>query len=195
VPPDLQDPEPVRAKFIGLIEEQLKGVGLRVIPPATTGPVVEGIVAEKGGVFDPVTGKVDEAKAKAVVEEAVRRVRTQLGADALLRPYLRVVSARLDHDAARWDGATEYAGTGFWKRMLVGTHSGRVAALSVVVRLEGGDGRLLYANAGGLRVISRVDAGGKFEPIPRAELFGDEERNVGAVHLALDPLLTGNPRP
>lgn len=194
-PTDLEDADAVRAKLLGLVEARLRAAGLKVIPPAEVGPVLDEATAKGGGIYDPVTGKLDEAKAKAAKQVALAELREHHGADALLRVDLRVVSARLERDVATWDGATEQAGTGFWKAFLVGSHSGRVPALSLLAWLTAADGTELYAKAGGLRVLGRVNAKGQQERIPHAELFADEARNASAVALALDPLLGTAPQP
>ena len=193
-PSDMENPEPIKARFAATVEARLRDAGLRVIPGVEVGPVLDAVDAELGGVFDPVTGKANEAKVKAVREEGARRLKDRLGADAVLRADIRVVMARLDHDVARWDGVTDQAGAGFWKQFLSGTHSGRIPALSFVVRLVRADGTELYANAGGLRVIQRIGMGGKIEPVPQAEFFAEEGRNAEAIRIALEPLL-GPPVP
>jgi hypothetical protein len=189
VPSDLENPEQVRRKFEVMVAQELRSSGLEVVPPAQVGPLLDAARAAAGPLFDPNTGKPVEAKVKALNEDMLRRVKTSFGADALLWQDLRVVMARLNHDTAAWDGVFEPAGTGFWKRVVSGTHSGSIPALSLVVHLVRVDGTDLYANSGGLRVISRVGMGGQIERIPQVELFADEARNTTAVHLAVDPLL------
>lgn len=194
-PADLEDAGAVKAKFEAAVVAKLQAAGLKVIPPAEVGPIVDAAAAAQGGIFDPATGQVVEAKAKAAKQAALAQLEERYGADALLRVDLRVVPAVLSHDVAAWDGVTERAGTGFWKALLVGSHSGRIPALSVVVFLTAADGTELYAKAGGLRILGRVNAAGKQERIPHAELFADEARNAQALSLALDPLLGIPPAP
>jgi hypothetical protein len=182
-PSDLEDAETVKARFTATVEARLRGAGLKIVPPAEVGPVLDAAVAAQGGIYDPFTGKLDQVKASAAKRTAVAQLRERYGADALLRVDLRVVSARLDHDVASWDGVTESAGIGFWKA------SGRLPALSIVAWLTGADGTDLYSNAGGLRIIQRLDAHRQMVKVPQAELFADEARNARAVSLALDPLL------
>src|SRR4051812_43118273 len=65
LPSDLEDPEPVRALFTSAIVARLKNAGITVVPGADAGPIIEGKAKEAGGIFDPTTGKMDEAKVKA----------------------------------------------------------------------------------------------------------------------------------
>jgi len=187
-PDDLEDAENVKARFAASLEARLAAAGLRVAPPSVVGPVLEAAKSAKGGFFDPKTGKFDEAKAAEARKEALAQLRASHGADALLQAGLGVVRAPLSQDVARWDGVTESVG-GFWKSFFVGTHSGYVPALSLIVWLHGADGQILYANGGGLRVLVKVSARGEQTKIPHAELLADEARNANAVHLAIDPLL------
>jgi hypothetical protein len=191
LPSDLEDPEPVRALFASAIAAKLKNAGFAVVPPTDAGPIIEEKTKEAGGIFDPTTGKPDEAKVKALNAAIGRELKARFNADALLTPSIRVVNAALSHDQAHWDGATEGAGKGgFWKA-LVRTHSGSIRALSLVVVLADPEGQLLYAKGGGIQVLGNVTMGGEFERRPRSELFGDSDRNENAVHIALDPLVMG----
>src|SRR4051812_41484566 len=65
LPSDVRDPEPVRAWFSNSIAAKLKDAGFAVVPPSDVGPIIEVKIKEAGGIFDPVTGKVDEVKANA----------------------------------------------------------------------------------------------------------------------------------
>jgi hypothetical protein len=69
------------------------------------------------------------------------------------------------------------------------TYSGTVGALSLVVRVEDIHGAPVYSNGGGIQVLAKI-SGGKFVPVPREELFANEERNVAATNIALGPLVT-----
>ena len=191
LPSDLDDPEPVRALFASAIAAKLKNAGIAVVPGTEAGPIMEEKTKEAGGIFDPTTGKPDDAKVKALSAAIGRELKARFNADALLVPIIHVVSATLSHDQAHWDGASERAGKGgFWKA-LVRTHSGSIRALSLVVVLSDPEGKLLYAKGGGIQVLGNVTMGGEFEQRPRSELFADGDRNENAIHIALDPLLVG----
>lgn len=194
VPTDLDNPEPVRARYLQLVEGLLQEAGLRVVAPAEVGPIMDEQAAKLGGLFDPVTGKPDEAKTKRYHEAIAADLRSR-GADALLRCDVRVVAARLDHDQARWDGMSENAGVGgFWKALLA-THSGTIPALSFVARLSDLEGKLLYAKGGGIQILVEVKLNGETVPVPNDKILASDERIVGSVHLALDPLVGRQPAP
>lgn len=194
-PSDLENADPIKARFAATIAARLREAGLQVVGPEEIGPILEEVRKAHPGVFDPQTGKLDQEKAKAREKEELQRIREKHPqVDALLQAGIRVVQASLVRDVASWDGVTESAGTSGWKSFWV-THSGRIPALSLIVWLTRADGTDLYANAGGLRVIARVDAGGKPVSIPHADLFADEQRNGQAVSLALGPLLSPKAEP
>jgi hypothetical protein len=141
------------------------------------------------GFYDPVTGVRDEEKVKVVRMQMYRELKAKFNIDAMLFSDIAVVPAKLDSDRARWDGASETAATKkFWKAVLGISHSGTVPALSLRVMLSDTDDRDLSENAGGIQVLAKAGVGG-LQNVPRAQLFADEERNLKAVHLALDPLL------
>src|SRR3954464_5545067 len=62
LPGDLPDPEPVRALFASAIAARLKTAGIAVVPGTDAGPIIDEKTKEAGGIFDPTTGKPDEAK-------------------------------------------------------------------------------------------------------------------------------------
>ena len=110
LPGDLEDPEPVRALFADAIAARLKKAGMVVLPAAEVGRIIEEKTKEAGGIFDPTTGKPEEAKVKALNAAIGRDLRARLNADAFLIPSIRVVNAALSNDQAHWDGVSEGAG-------------------------------------------------------------------------------------
>lgn len=193
-PTDLEGADAVKAKFEAAAVAKLQAAGLVVIPPAEVGPVLDAAIAAQGGIFDPATGALVEAKARAGKEAALVQLREKYRADALLRVDLHLVMAVLSQDVAYWDGVSERAGGSFLKTLFVGSHSGRIPALSLAAFLTAADGTELYAKAGGLRILGTV-TGNTQEMRPHAELFADEARNAQALAIALDPLLGIAPAP
>ena len=190
VPNDLENPEPVRALFAGLVETKLRAAGLEVITPDRTGPVWDSIRALQGGLFDPTTGKLDAEKARQARQAYAGEMARRFNANAILYPSIVVVSARLDNSVAAWDGTQQGTAAKKLVHMLMGaSHSGHVPALSLWVELAALDGRDLYEYGGGIQVLEKVGALGKPVPVQRAELFKDQKRNEKAVSIALKPLL------
>lgn len=195
---DLDDPEPVKAKFESLIEAKLRDGGLSVVPSREVAPIWKRMSEQVGGYFDPVTGKRDETKFRTVREHTLREINTKFNADAMLYTSIVPVKAEWSGRTASWDGVEEpirSTGGQIVEAFLFGTtSSGTVGALSLAVIVEDRNGVDMYVNSGGIQVLAKI-SGGKFIPVPRHELFADEERNVTAVNIALEPLVPKSTTP
>jgi len=187
----LENPTPATEKFQTMIMTELRGAGWTIIEPAQVKVIWDSMVAAQvDGFYDPKTGQRDEAKLKAVRMNTYRELKGRFNIDALLFSYLAIVGAKLDHDQAKWDGVTQGAGKKTFLKALVGiSHYGTVPALTLQVNLSDAEDTALYENAGGIQVMAKIGPNSQADPVPRDELFVDEERNVRAVHLALDPML------
>jgi len=182
--------EQLRFRYSRLIQERLEGAGFKVVGPDQVGPVMSAEAAKIGGLYDPVTGKVDDSKRKAFVQACGAELFARYGVDALLRADVRVVKASVNVDKAHWDGLTESVKIStFWNALT--TYSGTVPALSLVVRLSRPSGELLYAQGGAIQLLARVsgDFSGGVVRVPESEILTDLERIHGSVDRALDPLL------
>lgn len=191
LPDGLEEPDNVKEKFESLINAKLRGMGFTVVPSKEYSAVWKQMTEQLGGYFDPVTGKRDETKYKAVRTHSLREMNTKFKADAILHSIVRVVQARFSSNTARWDGVTEniQASGGTWKALLVGPQHGTIGALSLGVFIEDPNEVPMYSDAGGLQAVAKL-SGTTFIPIPQAELFKDEVRNANAVNIALDGLTT-----
>lgn len=195
VPSDLEDPDPVKAKFESLIEAKLREAGFSVVSSREAADIFDKMNKQLGGIFDPVTGKRDETKFKAVREHALRELETKFKADAVLYPNIRPGTARFAGGRASWDGTSESLSTteGILGAFLVGQLQGTATALSLIVTIENIHGVDAYVNGGGIQLSAKI-SGGEFVPVPRSQLFADEKRNAAAVNIALGPLAR-NPAP
>lgn len=180
VPRDLEDPTPVRSRFESLIDAKLREAGFSTVPSRELEAIFDKVAQQKGGLFDPVTGKPDEARVKSVWENTLLLMRERFNADSVLLPRIEVVDAEFYEGEANWDGANEW----FTSR----ERNGSIRALSLVVVIKDASGLDVYIGRGGIQVASKI-SGGKFVLLPRAELFANQERNVAAVNVALNPLV------
>lgn len=187
-PGDMEDTEPLKAKFEFLIEAKLRQAGFMVVPSREYDAVWKQTIEKLGGVFDPLTGKRDEAKFKTVREHTLRELATRTKADALLEHGIGVFKANFAGHLAQWHGTSESVVTaGFWGAFFAGGAQGTVPALSLVVALSDIHGVEMYVNVGGIQVLAKL-SGQNFVTVQRYELFVDQERNRQAVNIALDPL-------
>jgi hypothetical protein len=189
LPGDIDDAEPVKAKFESLITAKLTAAGYKVVPSSEYAAVWKQITESLGGFFDPLTGKRDDKKVKTAREHAVREVTAKTKADAVFDAVINVVKVNFGNNRAAWHGTTEPLMTGgAWSSFFNGPYQGTVGALSLFVALSDANDVDMYLNAGGIQVLSKL-SGRNFTPVPRHELFANEARNQRAVDVALAPLL------
>jgi hypothetical protein len=206
VPSSLGADAAAGTKFHSALEDKLRQAGFTVVLAQHVGEIREAKERELGGLFDPQTGKLDEAKLATLVSFVRGEVKTRFGADALLLSHVRTVTANFAYlplagVRAKWDGATESLETGSVDKVLSPRVNGTVDALSLLVTVEDINGSSLYAYAGGIQVLFKLapgagQFGGKsFVPVPKAELLADQERIQQAVSYALGPSSKASDRP
>lgn len=186
------------AKFNPAIEAKIQQAGFTVVPAQQVREIWDAKVSELGGLFDPQTGQLSEAKMTALMNHVRGEMKTRFNADALLLSQIRTVKANFSYAPivgvrAKWDGATESMETGSFDKIVSPRVNGSVAALSLVIRIQDLNGSALYVNAGGVQVLQRLGTaagqfgGETFVPVPKSELFADTERIQQAVNYSLEP--------
>lgn len=191
VPEDLEDPEPVKTTFESLIEAKLREAGFLVVPTGEYAAIWKQKAEQVGGYFDPLTGKPDISKLRSVREQTCQELAKKYNLDAILFPFIRVVKAQWHNGTAYWGGTSESLkplGQKLLESLFLETR-GTVPALSLVVAIQDIHGSDLYVNAGGIQVLSKMTGLKTFVPVPREQLFADQERNAKAVNLSLDALV------
>jgi hypothetical protein len=187
VPKDLIVDPVDRAHLLDLVTQRLRQAGIRVVPPAQTGPVLEAAKAALGGYID-AAGSVDMERYTAVQGEALKTLRERTGADQLLVVTLTGCEVPVSAGRASWDGVEEDAAVPLARRSWAAKR-GKLWALSVGAWLHGDGGKLLYRHKGGLRLLFHYARNEKTIPVPDADLLADDDRNGRAVRIALKPLL------
>jgi len=167
----------------------LSEAGFSVVPSKESEEIFSNMNKQLGGIFDPVTGKRDEAKFKAAREHALRELSTKFKADAVLSAGIIGGTARFGGGKASWWGTSESVAMseGFLAALQLGNVSGSIRTLSLAVSIENINGGDAYFNMGGIQLAAKF-SGGQFVPVPRNQLFASEERITGAVNYALAPL-------
>lgn len=179
-------PDIKRAQFEAALERNLTAVGLKVIPSTVYQEIWDRLAKQMGGVFDPISGKRDDAKIKTLRDYTLNELRTKHDADGLLHPSIQVVKASFFAANAQWHGASESViGDGFLNKFLVGDAIGTTSALSLLILIENMNGVDLYQQAGGIQVVAKLAPGRQFVGIPQNQILADEERNLAAVEIAL----------
>ena len=189
----------VSAQISSLIEARLRQAGFSVVPAVEYTRIWDGILRQLGGFFDPLTGERDKGRFEAARKELLRELKGRFGTQVLLYAELQVVDAQVDGGIASWDGAIhdlrgengpiEAAFRGTFERDEPGGRGdGVVSAVTLMVAIDGPDGREMYRNFGGLEVLAR-----RGEAIAEIEgefaVRAEPERLAHAVERVLGPLL------
>ena len=195
VPSELPQADKAKLFFHAAISEKLTSAGFQVIGQEVFAQKMADVIREKGGAYDPVTGKRDEKKFWELQQACLKKVQAATGAKALLRVRVIPVTVPFSGCSTKWDGATQNVSTTFLGIFCSSAGMyGKIGALSLLITLEDIDGKVLYFNGGGIQLgalhVNRFPFGA-FQSVPADQLLGDEMRNRTAVDLSLGPLLSG----
>ncbi len=193
LPPDVSDQAPVAAKFEALIADKLRAGGYAVVPAKDFTAVFEKVKSTQGSYFNVITGKYDEAKYRAILEQTRQQFSAQrhIEVNAVLYPHMEAVRAEWHDDTANWDGNSEPVAPdgrsgekkSFLSVLAPGRH-GTVAAYTLTLAIQDMHGNTIYAGKGGVQLLQKL-FGHTVTSVSRAELFANNERNRTAVQLAL----------
>ena len=195
--PEMKQTAEARAEFESLVTEKLKEAGLTVIPSDNYAALLQTLGKQDGGLYDPLTGKKNEAKAKEVQKKIYDELRTQHQIDAVARVVVIPASAHFSKCKARWHGVEQelescnvFSGGGY---------DGRIAAVSLLVAIENKEEKTLYMNAGGIQLTARLETGflkaTQFVPTEANGLLVDQLKNRESVAIALGPLIRKQKQP
>lgn len=96
--------DPRRAALERIVARHFEAQSIEVAPSADVQFELDGTDESAGEIFDPATGRVDEVKEDAYLDELERRLRGTLGCGGLIELSLHQVIARYDGTNALWDG-------------------------------------------------------------------------------------------
>jgi hypothetical protein len=178
VPADFENVEPVKAAFDTLVNALLTEEGFAVIPSSETAAIWTRLVDSVQGYYDPIYGRIVEAKYRAVASGTLNELRGRFGIDGWLRLWIERAPVRWGGKKVEWDGHSEDVGGG----------SGTTVGLSLVVSVLDTLGREVYHGRGGIQQAVKF-FGYQPQPLPPEQLLTDRGRNRQAVHLALDSLV------
>ena len=199
-PPGIQVAESLLVQIDNLIEAMLLGAGFSCVPRHEYVATWEHILAQMGGLYDSVTGELDELRLEVAREQLRRDLRDLYQPDFVLYPEIWIVEAGFSNGVAKWDGASQPL-VSFGTRALnvidgaLGEYggflpTGVVNALSLGVIVEDMDGLEIFLNSGGLEVLEKVGRDvGQPEPVLHETILTDPERNQRAVRTALSPIV------
>jgi hypothetical protein len=195
-PQGIQIADTLLANMDALIEETLVSAGYSCVSSREHAALWDRIVVQMGGLYDSLTGEVDELRLEVAREQLRRDLADMYQPDYVLFPEIWMVRAAASGGVASWDGASQPV-VGFGTRVLnaidaiLNQYDGFlqpevVDALSLGVVVESMQGVEIFQSAGGIEVLKEMERHTEFESV-----LTDPERNRQAVTTALLPLLEG----
>jgi hypothetical protein len=195
-PQGIQIADSLLANMDALIEETLVSAGYGCVSSREHAAAWERIVVQMGGLYDSLTGEVDELRLEVAREQLRRDLADMYQPDFLLFPEIWIVRVATSGGVASWDGTSQPI-VGFGTRVLnfidaiLNQYDGflqpkAVDALSLNVVVENMQGVEIFQSAGGLEVLKEMET-----PTEFGAVLTDPERISEAVTTALLPLLEG----
>jgi hypothetical protein len=178
-----------QARYSDLLRSRLTQLGFEVVPADDLAARWREELKNLGGLHDPFTGRMDEAKYRAARTKIVRATCEQYGVGAVVLPIVESGTAPYRGDEAAWHGVKESATTaksGF-TALFSPTQYGYVKSLSLSVRFFDADGIYLFHGQGGIQLEEHLD-GLRHVSVPEQDLFADPARDQRAVEIALHEL-------
>ncbi|MGF1510487.1 MAG: hypothetical protein ACFB9M_13390 [Myxococcota bacterium] len=169
-----------RAEIQMIIRSVASAHGLRVVDRGV-GEAWQRALNEVGGMFDPVTGRVDKLKTQRIASRVLQR----LEADYLVTPKLLYTLAELTGSSARWDGVRRSVhGLDRASESVVGTTHAISLELAVFAR----DGERYSSQAGLIYPYRFITPRRpmRFDPEP---MMDRKQHIFEGVQLAFEPIL------
>jgi hypothetical protein len=188
-------PDDVRARYVDLVRAELAPLGWEIVPAPTAHELLVGEVKKAGGLYDPYTGEMIEARASAMRKSVFTALGTNPPPDAILWISLKRALAQQSWGDAVWDGVSQSAITlgpvtkRFWSGSgAVQAGEGNIQAVSLYVQLRNANDVQLYESRGGIQLTQQM-RGKETSTLAPNELFKDTTREQPAVHAALRNLV------
>lgn len=200
---DLKVPEAVRQRILANVRAELEPLHWEIVDaPGAHEALLRQLMQVQ--IFDPYTGKRDEAAISAASKAAIDSLGLIPAPDAVLWMSVVRTAAMQRLGDAVWDGADQNALTmapvkkigklaaHFRFSMYSAPGWSTIPATSLQLRLADSSDSLLYMSRGGIQLLERIMSNtvrGEPEPLKDSELFQDAMRDRQAVHLALRDLV------
>jgi hypothetical protein len=190
---ELESAEEPARRIEAELASRLEAAGFRVLPAE----VLRGIRARMAREVESVPGadgaRPDQQRRSVIDDYSTRELLADHPVDALVRPSLVAVAARVYNTRAMWDGTSQKLLTFRARLLTVSGMDGSVRAMSLRIAFHGRDGQLLYARRGGIALLARLSSELKgMEKVPETELWQDAARVSRAVDYAIGPLRDGD---
>ena len=200
-PAGLAVPDSILQLFETLIDSALSSGGFSTVPEDAYAAAWQAILEDLGGIYDPMTGQLDNEKYRVAEQRIAHEMSEQFGANAFLYPELVLVDAEFANGVAKWDGTSQSVAS-FWEHLgetlsalasglsnggySTNYPSGTVSAVSLRVGLYDLEGSELYTNWAGIELVADKKDGTFY---PDEQRFQEPERIRQSVENALGPLI------
>ncbi len=198
-------PDETALRYQSLVQERLAKLGWNVIASDSLNLDASDAVRIVGGIYNPLTGKVDPDKLRSSNEVLLKRLSQRASPDAVVYISLARVSAIQKFGNAAWDGVEQNAQTLgpviHRSKRLGGTETAdageaTMPAVSLHLLMRDTNGVTLYEKRGGIELLQKMSLtligthfDQRFANVSASDLFKDSERDVRAVDIALHELL------
>lgn len=189
LPKQLDGRAEVKRLIDSLVTARVLSMGYGVVPQDTTMNLSQRVIDSLGGLFDPVTGQIEQAKATTASQAVLAQLGTRFGAHYQLYPMVVPNTIPFRGSKAEWLGTEEETGgRGGLGGVILGTQAGRIGVLNFGVIVEDLTGNDVYREVAGIQLSNKL-VGGKLVALPMDSLLTNQDRIASAVEHALRGLL------
>lgn len=199
-------PADVQKRLMEFVREELAPLGWEIIDSPQAREVLLAKMMESQ-LFDPLTGKRDEARATEIRKSVFKNLGAERPPDAILWLSLVRSSVLQKMGDVAWDGVEQNAFTRgpvvhkFWSgTAVVGAGSSSIAASSINMYITDANDSVLYQSRGGIELLqgikvttsygyNQTKSDSDLVDLAESELFHDLSREKPAVHAALRDLV------
>ena len=209
MPSGITPPPDAVPRYRALVHDRLARLGWEVIDTDNLMLAVGSSMQKSGGLYDPLSGKLDPDKLKSVFQLATKTLGITPPPDAIATITVSKTAAPQKWATATWDGTQQNAmtlGPAINRAKLFGgtenpsAGEGVMSASSVYVMLRDTDGTVLYEGRGGIELLQQLSIKNQMSgrtinyvqtltALAPSELFKDPARDERAVDVALHELL------
>jgi len=178
--------EAVIARYAELLRPRLAAAGFVVVAGDDYTSDWQQLSRDAGGFYDPVTGRLDQARFDAARSTALAALAKRHGISGAVFPAIVSRDASVVSGVAKWDGTEQLVADSDSKLGAYFTVAAYLTAefpaLSLQLRIVDADNHTLYESHGGIQALSQFEKG-RIVDVPEARLFGNPARDVTAVDL------------
>jgi hypothetical protein len=202
-------PAEVAARYRSLVHERLAKLGWEVVDSDQLNTAFAAAVKQVGGLYDPLTGKVDPDRLRSLTQAAIKALSLAAPPDGIAIVALVKTSAIQKYGNVDWDGTQQSAltlGPAINRTTLFGgtengtAGEGGIYALSLQIVLRDTSGTVLYEARGGIQLLQQLSIKAArsglttnflqdYTTLAPSELFNGPDRDVHAVDVAMHELV------